>query len=490
MRSIASIVMILILVCTFSALAETVSVNSGQAVPASDHPSSYDGTPTIPHLNELDEAYVCLIKDVNGWSNANEEILISMAPEVTYDLITSSMIATTDFSDYTFVLTSSDQNAAYNQNLLDNMAILEGYVEGGGWLQFHMGTNTHTPHLTLWDGTTYVYEDNANENFMGPDGMDHPALEGVAEPYPGNFTNHGILVDYPVDAAVIVVTGAGNPTYVEFEYGNGNVVVTTMTMEHLWQYHNDTSGPILWNTINYMANRAPSGPVQIEIIPDNAPISIPQGGTFTFGVHLTSEYPPTTQAWVWTEIEFPNGQVFGPIARAHPNIFFGMDVWVTNLSQTMPITSPVGEYRYYINVGLNQVNPLIYDYFRFNVTPAAAGSTGGTEWTSTGLEQLNEITGDVSEALSVPVEFELAQVYPNPFNPTANVSVVLPKATQLTVGVYNVIGQLVSELTTGQFSAGTHNFVLDGSNLSSGVYFVRAMTSEGDAGMQKVMLMK
>jgi Secretion system C-terminal sorting domain len=490
MRSITSFVMILILVCTFSAFAETVSVNSGQAVPASDHPSSYDGTPTIPHMNELDEAYVCLIKDVNGWSNADEEILISMAPDVTYDLITSSQIATTDFSDYTFVLVAGNQNPTFNQNVLDNIGLLEEYVDGGGWLEFHMATNSHTPAMMLWDGTTYSQDDYQNENFMGPDGLDHPALEGVAEPYPGSSTNHGYVTNFPLDAAVIVVTGSGNPTYIEYGYGAGNVVVTTMTMEYLWQNFNDTSGQILWNTINYMANRPPAGPVQIEIIPDNPPISVPQGGSFTFGVHITSEYPPTTQAWVWTVIEFPNGQQFGPIAQARPNIFFGMDVWVTNISQTMPINSPVGQYRYYVNAGLNLGNALIYDYFRFDVTPALAGATGGYDWTSTGLEQLNEIAGEESATLTVPVEFELAQVYPNPFNPTANVSVVLPSATQLTVGVYNVMGQQVAELTSGQLSAGTHNFVLDGSNLSSGVYFVRAMTSNGDAGMQKVMLMK
>jgi Secretion system C-terminal sorting domain len=488
MRSITCFVLILILTCTVSAFASTVPMYSDQAVPASDHPSSYDGTPVVPHLNELDEAYVLLIKDVTGWSNANEDILISMAPDVTYDLITSSMIAATDFGEYTFIIVSGSQTSEFNTNVNSNMAQFEEYVDGGGWLQFHMGTNAHNPVLTLWDGTSYLNIDNQNENYMGPDGLDHPALEGVDEPYLGNWTNHGHLVNFPLDAAVIIETATPNPTYVEYGYGSGNVIVTTLTMEFL--YPNYNTGQVLWNTINYMANRPPAGPVQIEIVPDNPPISVPQGGSFTFGVHITSQYPPTTQAWVWTVIEFPNGQQFGPIAQARPNIFFGMDVWVTNISQTMPINSPLGQYRYYVNAGLNLGTALIYDYFRFNVTAAAADATGGYDWTSTGLEQLNEIVGEESAALTVPVEFELAQVYPNPFNPTANVSVVLPNATQLTVGVYNVMGQQVAELTNGQFSAGTHSFVLDGSNLSSGVYFVRAMTSDGDAGMQKVMLMK
>jgi Secretion system C-terminal sorting domain len=481
MHRITSLVMILFLTCTISAIASTVP---------SDDPSMVGGTPVVPHVNELDEAYVLLIQDLASfWGNSNQEILDMMAPDVTYDLINSSMIAATDFSDYTFVLVEGNQPSSFNQNVLDNMDQFEEYVGGGGWLQFHMGTNSHTPAMMLFDGTTYIYENNESSNFMGPDGLDHPALEGVTEPYLGNGTNHGYLTSFPLDALVIVETSLGNPTYVEYEYGQGNIIVNTMVMEYLWNYDYN-SGQILWNTINYMANRAPSGPVQIEIIPDNAPISIPQGGTFTFGVHITSQYPPTTAAWVWTEIIFPNGQVFGPLAQAHPNIFFGMDVWVTNISQTMPILAPVGEYRYYVNAGVNLGNALIYDYFRFNVTPAPMGAAGGYDWTSSGLEQLDEIAGEETAAITVPAEFELAQVYPNPFNPTANVSVVLPNATQLTVGVFNVMGQQVAELTSGQFNAGTHNFVLDGSDLSSGVYFVRAMTSSGEAGMQKVMLMK
>ncbi len=481
MRSVFSLVLVLILTCTVSAFASTVP---------SDHPSMAGGTPVQPHVNELDEAFVCLIQDMASfWGNSNQEILDLMAPDVTYDLINSSMIPTTDFNDYTFVLVEGNQPADFNQNVLDNMAQFEEYVDAGGWLQFHMGTNNHNPAMMLWDGTTYLNEDNQNENYTGPDGTGHPILEGVTEPFLGNWANHGVLTNFPLDALVIVETATPNPTLVEYGYGQGNVVVTTMTMEFL--YHNGyDSGQILVNLINYMANRPPSGPVQIEIIPDNPPVSIPQGGTFTFGVHITSEFPPTVQAWFWTLIEFPNGQMFGPMAQARIAVSNGMDLWVNNISQTMPINSPVGQYRYYFHAGLNLGNSMLYDYFRFDVTPAVAGAQGGYEYTVTGFDKLSNIAGEDASTVTVPVEFELVQVYPNPFNPTTNVSITLPEATDLKVAVYNTMGQQVAELASGEYNAGLHNFVLDGSSLSSGVYFVRAVTSDGDAGMQKVMLMK
>ena len=133
---------------------------------------------------------------------------------------------------------------------------------------------------------------------------------------------------------------------------------------------------------------------------------------------------------------------------------------------------------------------MLYDYFRFDVTPAVAGAQGGYEYTVTGFDKLSNIAGEDASTVTVPVEFELVQVYPNPFNPTTNVSITLPEATDLKVAVYNTMGQQVAELASGEYNAGLHNFVLDGSSLSSGVYFVRAVTSDGDAGMQKVMLMK
>ena len=305
----------------------------------------------------------------------------------------------------------------------------------------------------------------------------------------GNYASHGYMSVYPPEALLIVEESNGEPTCVEYEYGQGNVVCWTMPVEHAWNYDYN-SGQILYNTMVYMANRPPAGPVQIEIIPDNPPVSIPQGGTFTFGVHITSEFPPTVQAWFWTLIEFPNGQMFGPMAQARIAVSNGMDLWVNNISQTMPINSPVGQYRYYFHAGLNLGNSMLYDYFRFDVTPAVAGAQGGYEYTVTGFDKLSNIAGEDASTVTVPVEFELVQVYPNPFNPTTNVSITLPEATDLKVAVYNTMGQQVAELASGEYNAGLHNFVLDGSSLSSGVYFVRAVTSDGDAGMQKVMLMK
>ncbi len=77
----------------------------------------------------------------------------------------------------------------------------------------------------------------------------------------------------------------------------------------------------------------------------------------------------------------------------------------------------------------------------------------------------------------LPDQVELMQNYPNPFNPTTHIDFVLPQASKLTLRVYNLLGQQVSELANGRFSAGRHSVTFDGNNLSSGIYFYRLQTA-------------
>ena len=73
-----------------------------------------------------------------------------------------------------------------------------------------------------------------------------------------------------------------------------------------------------------------------------------------------------------------------------------------------------------------------------------------------------------------PTGYSLSEVYPNPFNPTAMARVQLAAPGNLRVVLFNSLGRQVAEIAQGNFSAGSHNFVIDGRQLSSGVYFVNA----------------
>ncbi len=91
---------------------------------------------------------------------------------------------------------------------------------------------------------------------------------------------------------------------------------------------------------------------------------------------------------------------------------------------------------------------------------------------------------------SLPSSFGLAQNYPNPFNPTSIISFNLPKATTVSLKVYDVTGRLVSTLINNQKeTAGTHSVTVNAREWSSGVYFYR-LEADGFVATKKLTLIK
>jgi hypothetical protein len=81
-------------------------------------------------------------------------------------------------------------------------------------------------------------------------------------------------------------------------------------------------------------------------------------------------------------------------------------------------------------------------------------------------------TVDVEVSLQTP--FDVSKPYPNPFRGRATMDVTVREAQEVTVDVYNVLGQRVRTLYRGQIEANdTKQLQLNGRRLSSGLYFVR-----------------
>jgi len=93
---------------------------------------------------------------------------------------------------------------------------------------------------------------------------------------------------------------------------------------------------------------------------------------------------------------------------------------------------------------------------------------------------------------NLPTVYSLDQNYPNPFNPTTTISFALPKAGKVQLSVFNLLGQEVKTLVSGDLAAGNQSVVWDGTNehgqsVASGIYFYRI--AAGDFSQTKKMMM-
>ena len=87
----------------------------------------------------------------------------------------------------------------------------------------------------------------------------------------------------------------------------------------------------------------------------------------------------------------------------------------------------------------------------------------------------------------VPLDFVLHQNYPNPFNPATTIRYSLPEARDVSITVYNVLGQRVAVLVDQFRSAGTYAVNFDASRMASGVYIYQLRA--GDIVQNKSMLL-
>ena len=111
-----------------------------------------------------------------------------------------------------------------------------------------------------------------------------------------------------------------------------------------------------------------------------------------------------------------------------------------------------------------------------------------SNWVNTGTAGVN------SDESLIPKEFSLYDNYPNPFNPTTQIAVDLPEAATTEITVWNIMGQKVATLYTGDLNAGHHTLNFDGRDsngkqLTSGMYLYRVAAGKYNA-TKKMTLMK
>jgi hypothetical protein len=105
----------------------------------------------------------------------------------------------------------------------------------------------------------------------------------------------------------------------------------------------------------------------------------------------------------------------------------------------------------------------------------------------------NPISVEVAKSPLVPREFALLQNIPNPFNTSTRISFTIRDAGDVTLTVYNVLGQKMATLADGHFEPGMHHVIWNarddrGGELASGVYLYRIVTESNQAHRKMVLL--
>jgi phosphatidylserine/phosphatidylglycerophosphate/cardiolipin synthase-like enzyme len=89
----------------------------------------------------------------------------------------------------------------------------------------------------------------------------------------------------------------------------------------------------------------------------------------------------------------------------------------------------------------------------------------------------------------MPLSFDLKQNYPNPFNPSTTITFSIPKESNVTIKIFNTLGQEVKTLLNRNENPGTYYLNFNAQNLSSGIYFY-SLRAGNNYIVKKMMFLK
>lgn len=131
------------------------------------------------------------------------------------------------------------------------------------------------------------------------------------------------------------------------------------------------------------------------------------------------------------------------------------------------------------NISLDALGNIILSGF---ITGAATGRDFA-------VIKFSHLTSLQTISNEIPKEYSLRQNYPNPFNPITKINYNIPKDGNVTLKIFDNAGRETKTIVNEFKPAGYYTLELDGSNLSSGIYFY-TLSSEGFIQTKKMILIK
>lgn len=119
------------------------------------------------------------------------------------------------------------------------------------------------------------------------------------------------------------------------------------------------------------------------------------------------------------------------------------------------------------------VTPPPLEYFKIHFWRVKAkNAIGESEWTAYFRFRTVQVSSAGNEP-DVPSTFALSQNFPNPFNPTTTIQYAVPRAVNVSLSVYDMLGRQVATLVAAERTAGSYTVTWDASRSASGMYLCR-----------------
>jgi hypothetical protein len=201
--------------------------------------------------------------------------------------------------------------------------------------------------------------------------------------------------------------------------------------------------------------------------------TLPTGGIIT---SLYINFSNVNKDTIWTiggYILYPNNQIRQVLFRTTN----GGTNWFYQIPDT---TIQTGQYWFinFINKRNGWVTPKNYPAsYNSEIHTTVGGDT-------TFLSSINQIS------FNVPNEYRLYQNYPNPFNPSTSIKYKVEGIKNVKLILYDILGKEITILNDKKQTSGSYEVKLDGSNLSSGVYFYSLFIDGERVDTKKAVLLK
>ncbi|TKJ41297.1 hypothetical protein CEE37_06425 [candidate division LCP-89 bacterium B3_LCP] len=210
------------------------------------------------------------------------------------------------------------------------------------------------------------------------------------------------------------------------------------------------------------------------------------GGSIDYDLEVNNLSGSTVYFDGWSEFEALGGG-YSEIVIFRQNLWIGAGASIErsvymNISGSVPDNT----YEYFLRVADYYGAPTLMDEDSFIFYKYNFGDGVAYEWveetSSTGWDE------GISIQPVIPETFLVTSAYPNPFNPETTIEFDLPEYSEVTLSIFNMQGQKVTDLLYGQMEAGHYRATWNASGYPSGTYIYHFSSDAGNATGKMVLL--